>query len=574
VNQSQTLRTFAQDRLLKEMIISADTESKGKNQNPMGYILILDDYTLNIVNSVVQYKDLIEQKIIGIEKIELKRKAFPKMHAIYFLEPKDATLRKVQEDVQAKMYESIHLYYTQAVPGSVFDTLKSMPDVISKLVSFKELNLDFLVIDDCTFTFKMQDAFWQIYNTEDPRLIDIVAQKLYTLISVFLPTCSLEVYTEKNSRGQVVGRRVMELFRGVMAKYKTVHNESAKSIKLVVLDRAFDVKTAAIHDFNYQSMVMDLGKVTGHTVELETMSASQEKIKRTYTLDESDELWLKYRFQFIADVMNLNSKAFNDFREKNSTAKFQTGQMKEMDLNKMQVIMRDMPQYTELLSKFTLHMFLIDKVYAVFQSTNLKQVGDSEISIATGVDSDGKVLSSSEIFALAIKELSAPTMSSDDRVRIAVLTMATMNLADKDYQKLKSLLADSSDTRVLENLTYLGIRNDPQGSTKSRLTDDEKKAYKAYAKDAAYNLSRYYPRLTPLLQSIMGNKLNSTIFSYECHPGVAPKKPVLSNDLLAFKTANISKGAPVSSKEKLIVFFLGGITYPEIKAAKEMGKLS
>ena len=290
------------------MIASADSESRKKGLSPTGYILILDDHTLTIVNSVVQYKDLIEQKIIGIEKVELKRKAFSKMHAIYFLEPNEITLQKVNEDVKAKLYDSIHLYYTRAAPSAVFETLKGMPEVITKLISFKELNLDFLVVDDCTFTFKMDKTFSQLYNLEDAKLIETAAQKLYTLVSIFLPTCSLEVYTEKNSMSSQLGRKIMDIFKNTMAKHKEIFSESAKGIKLLVLDRAFDAKVAALHDFYYEPLVMDLSRIKNHSEEFETESAGGEKIKRTCTLDETDELWMKYRFKHIAEVMSTHSK--------------------------------------------------------------------------------------------------------------------------------------------------------------------------------------------------------------------------------------------------------------------------
>ena len=243
-----------------------------------------------------------------------------------------------------------------------------------------------------------------------------------------------------------------------------------------------------------------------------------------------------------------------------------------MDLNKMQAVMRDMPQYTELLSRFALHMHLIDKTFGIFNSSNLKQIGDTELTLATGVDKNGNFPSSSELFALAVKELTTPNMTAEDRMRLAMITMISMNLSDKDYQKLKSLLADMSDGRVLENLVYLKVRNDPQSSTKCRISEEEKKAYKSWAKNAQYDLTRYVPRLQFFLEQLMANKLNPSLYAYENHPGAPSKKPVLSNDLVAFRTNNIAKGAPLSSKDKLIVFFLGGITYSEIRVAKEQGR--
>ena len=305
---TQSLRYYAQERLLREMIASADIESAKKGSRPTGYILVLDEYTLSIVNSIVEMKELIDLKIVGIEKIQLKRKAFPKLQAIYFLEPQESNLRSVEQDVHAKLYESIHLYFTRTVPDTLFGTLKSMPEVVKRLASFKELNLDFLVVDDCQFTLNMPGEYTRLFAATDSSLLSSVAEKLYTLVSVFLPTCSLEVVSERGSLGERVATQVMQMFRSIHGRQPGVVDSKARGIKLVVLDRGFDIKSAVIHEMFFQSMVYDLTNIKNNTVEFESETAKGERVARKCVLDERDELWLNYRFKHIAEVANLHAK--------------------------------------------------------------------------------------------------------------------------------------------------------------------------------------------------------------------------------------------------------------------------
>ena len=100
---SKTLRSYAQDRLLTDMIVSSDKEASSKGMQPTGYILVLDDYTLHIVNSVVQMKDLIDQA--------QKRKA--QLSEVTLLEPakgskrqKGASCRTEQETCDSGRSES------------------------------------------------------------------------------------------------------------------------------------------------------------------------------------------------------------------------------------------------------------------------------------------------------------------------------------------------------------------------------------------------------------------------------------------------------------------------------------
>jgi hypothetical protein len=47
---------------------------------------------------------------------------------------------------------------------------------------------------------------------------------------------------------------------------------------------------------------------------------------------------------------------------------------------------------------------------------------------------------------------------------------------------------------------------------------------------------------------------------------------LLSNDLLAYKTNNLSKGVNLAEKHKFVVFSIGGLSHSEIRIVKEVGK--
>ena len=246
--------------------------------------------------------------------------------------------------------------------------------------------------------------------------------------------------------------------------------------------------------------------------------------------------------------------------------------MKDMDLNKMQTIIRDMPQYSELLTRYSLHMYLIDKALGTFNAKDLKTEADTEQLVATGVDSSSNIASASDIFNAAFRELTNPKISPTDKLRMAILVFASFYLNDTNYQKVRSCLADPSDLRVLDNLAYLGLRNEAnQGAAKQRMTDDEKKFFKNVSKNSKFDLSRFMPRLYSLLEQVYSNKLNTNQYSLAAHPGGAvPAKKLLSTDLLSFKTNDIAKGSSAATKDKLIVFYVGGMTYSEVRVVKDL----
>lgn len=50
-------------------------------------ILVLDTYSARILDSLLKLKDLLDLGVSTIEKIELKRKKYPKHDALYLLAP-------------------------------------------------------------------------------------------------------------------------------------------------------------------------------------------------------------------------------------------------------------------------------------------------------------------------------------------------------------------------------------------------------------------------------------------------------------------------------------------------------
>jgi syntaxin-binding protein 1 len=76
-----SLREKAKNRLLKDMIFTVKT----KYPKIKCFILVLDKETTKIISAVIKIVELLEEGITTIEKLELKRKCFPNVHAIYFI---------------------------------------------------------------------------------------------------------------------------------------------------------------------------------------------------------------------------------------------------------------------------------------------------------------------------------------------------------------------------------------------------------------------------------------------------------------------------------------------------------
>jgi syntaxin-binding protein 1 len=125
-----------------------------------------------------------------------------------------------------------------------------------------------------------------------------------------------------------------------------------------------------MHDFFYQPMLYDLLDIKNNIAEYEDEDKNGKTIIKKSVLTENDDLFEKYRYRHIAEALDGIPADFQVFMNNNANAKLNKG---EIDLSEMSEIVKKMPQYNELMKKYTLHMKLIEKAWAVLALTLLKE---------------------------------------------------------------------------------------------------------------------------------------------------------------------------------------------------------
>jgi hypothetical protein len=370
--QSFSLKSNCKLRLLKDMIGGV------RNAHPTAlcFLLIIDAGTLRVISSALKMIELMEEGVTAIEKLDLVRKKFPKMHAVYFLSPTEDSVDKLIKDYadpKAPQYGSVHVFFTNHVPNHLFQRVASNKNLVSRVLTLKEFNLDFLCSGDTLFHFDLPQALPVIFskaNTpEEKELSERVGHKLASVIPSLFNYSTVQIVfnkSENNMIAEKVARIAAQRIDQILAAKKPDEDSGdAPHTKIIVLERSFDPLTPLLHDYYYQPMVYDLLNINNDIVEYDMTSDSGEVKKKKVILGDNDDLWEQFRFRHISEAMTGITDKFNDFVKSNSTAKMQRGELGEMNLDKMSEIIRSMPQYNELLSKYTMHMNLIDKCLEV-----------------------------------------------------------------------------------------------------------------------------------------------------------------------------------------------------------------
>lgn len=103
--------------------------------NVSSFLLILDEKCVRIISSYFKMMELMEMGVTALEKLELKRKSFPKMQAVYMLTPTEQSIDYLLQDFPKKKdghYAAIHLFFSSKLPDELFQKIALNQELMTK----------------------------------------------------------------------------------------------------------------------------------------------------------------------------------------------------------------------------------------------------------------------------------------------------------------------------------------------------------------------------------------------------------------------------------------------------------
>jgi hypothetical protein len=127
---------------------------------------------------------------------------------------------------------------------------------------------------------------------------------------------------------------------------------------------------------------------------------AKEREENTIVLSEDDNLWCEFRHRHIAEVMHDVNKKFREFKAQNKMASLQDKSKPDSgssSVKDMIAAMKEMPTYKAMMKKYHKHMSLAQGCMQLFDGKSLRDLGELEQDMATGLDNDGKSISEKAI---------------------------------------------------------------------------------------------------------------------------------------------------------------------------------
>lgn len=514
------LRQVANKRIIKGMLGSITTPTGWK-------LIIVDDVTLVVLANAAKMFDLTHANVTVVEKLNLERKQMRDMEAVYFITPTQSSIDRVIRDFDEgrRMYAAAHLYFTGVLPNDLFTQISRSP-AARFIKNLKEMHMEFNCLDERGFLTIPQNpgtdnraqqlSVLFSKSTSAPAFQEEIARCANQIVSVFAtmecyPTIRYSLMSALGVNGNPItmsiAATVQQKLDDLLRLDETIYSGSGARPTLVIVDRSIDMLAPLLHEFTYEAMVYDLLSLEDNKYRHEITNGAGKQIEKTFILDCFDSEWRHLRHKHIADcsktvVDDYNKfrqehKAIREFQEKNKTNDASGDSLKS--IKDLSAVLRATPQYSEQLSKYSLHIHLAQTVMSIYNERKLEKLGVLEQDIVTGEKSDGTPLKNPRPDIARV--LQEKELNFNDKLRLILIFAAAQGEVNTD--EINSIIGSagfsSAEVNIantcLQNLAVL-IRKGPQVYAKERSKRD----------DSAYEVSRYVPVIKRIYEHMADRK--------------------------------------------------------------------
>ena len=589
-------------------------KAKGKDK---AIVLVVDYHTAKILSSCLRMYDVMEAGVLVLENVLLTRERLD-LPAIYFVQPTPAVIEAIIKDYDSldpavkaparPAYSASHLFFTSRLPADLMKRLSQSKKTIQRIKTLIELNSDFIAVESHCFTFDKKGTIPNLYfppatNTLSLELSDLSRH----LVSLCLTMHEYPYvrYVEGSGLSQGLAKFFHEEMATTISKLPDwKYSEQRERGTLLIIDRSTDVTAPLMHEYTFQAMVNDLLKVHGElcylpsdvattpaaaaqpTVATANEVKDEAEAANALVLSEDDPLWVDFRHRHIGDVMAAVTERFKEFKSKNKLARLQSDD--SASVKDMIQAMKDMPEYKSMMKKYHKHMSLAQECMTRFAHKKLKDLGELEQDIATGLTNDGKAVNQKLLLKQMQDMCVQPQVGPLDRLRLVMIYLTSMGALDHAIQR--DLLAGVSPQlqRAIQHLPKMGVDTTAtHAHSKERIQE-----FALRNKTIPLALMRYVPVLHHVIEQSVQYSLDEDRYPYVTPPPEEQRQNMQAKVGRSARrkpgqtaaTATATGGNDWKREEKdggvggadrrprFLIFVIGGLTFSEMRSAYEIAE--
>ena len=644
---SLSLKELAKRRLIDDMVEivklkmavaggeDEDIERASDPSDKNSYIaLIVDTHTLRIVSGACRQYDIMERGVTVVEQIEKPRQALSELDAVYFLSPTEQSVELLVKDHKQSnaLYRCTHAFFSGPLSEKLFDMLAKEESFVNRCYSLYELNVDYVSFEPRVIHCDAPLTLRYLKGGDVNMMPGIIRRHVDCLTSIcaslrekpvvrYMARSTVSNLSEKIALGF---RREVDALAAAMERLRKPFKN--KGTTFLIVDRSIESTPLLVHEYSYQALALDvldsssikwpigidstlIGDDNGMSVlpsfTFTTVNGKGEEEEKNVVLADHDDLWTKYRHSHVKDVSEITAKEVREFSKTHNLARLQrTDGRRNSDADPMDLL-RSLPEYQDILSKYTVHIELSKQCYDSIEKLKLMEIGKLEQELATGVDDEGKDLSCIKTFQALTSLVQSGRIGPEEKMRLVALYLSQVNdVNESSAQTLVRTAASLSmeqETTVKQFLS-LGIHGTRTASAldkaannrhSHKLANDKNlmKRNKTRAKASTYVNCRFVPKLKELIESVLNNQLDvqefpvignagGSTYSVTSDGGASntksaaalwgESKALVDGQEQQLQAQDENKNNQNTKRQKVVVFVIGGITLAETRAMAEL----
>ncbi|BGP44379.1 syntaxin binding protein 1 [Rhodotorula kratochvilovae] len=588
-------------------------------------VLIVDQYTQGMLQSVLSTYDVLEEGIQQVDLIAAHRQPQPRLAAVYLLMPTTQNVDLVLRDydptpppAQGKSskkqqhgapqeppkYGAAYVNFMEGINDALVGKLTDgLPD--NYLQGLKELYINFHALEPRVFSLRTPHSFHTLYGPPDQQpeaalarweddigwmsrsIVNVLATLgEYPLIRYYNPPSSFHsILGPGLAAGEPIGKRLADRVQAEIDAYARdnsdfppVSDPPRPRGVLFITDRSMDLNAPFLHEFTYQAMCNDLLDVQdGRRYRYIFTNEQGQEEEREAILADDDKVWCEVRHMHMKDALDKLIADFKAYAGEHGGTFGGNG----TSINEMKDMLASLPQMREVKEKLSLHLTMAEKCMGLFDKKKLPATANVEQCCATGVTPEGKTPKT--LVEEMVPLLDDRGVSSTDKLRIiALYIMHRDGVPEGDkkrlYQHARLALHEMD---AVDNLKHLGVNVDKDSGKK------RKALFKQREEDDAYDISRYQPQLRYMLEEHFAGKLDQSTFPYVRDAPVSSGSSTLSRSSATASappatgslrsarpqwTSQRAKRALDAPKQRVLVFVAGGATYSEVRSVYKLSE--
>ncbi|KAJ8449356.1 hypothetical protein Cgig2_002488 [Carnegiea gigantea] len=458
-------RQITRDRLLNEMLRSGKTG----DSNSSWKVLIMDRFTVKIMSYACKMADITDAGVSLVEDIYKRRQPLPTMDAVYYIQPTKENVIMFMSDMSGKspLYKKASVFFSSSINRELVNYIKKDATVLPRIRALSEMNLEYFAVDSQAFLTDNERALEELYGDDEnhrnvEEFLQVVATRIATTFASLreLPFVRYRAAksldpTTVTTYHDLLPTKLAAFIWNILTKYKTTiaNFPQAETCELLVLDRSVDQIAPVMHEWTYDAMCHDLLNLEGNKYVHEvTSKTGGPPEKQEVLLEDHDPIWLELRHLHIADASERLHEKMTNFLAKNKAAQMQHGSRDgaELSTRDLQKLVQALPQYSDQITKLSLHVEIAGKINRIIREKGLKEVGQLEQDLVFG-DAGTKEL----INFLRTHE----DVSAENKLRLLMVYAAAYPdkfEGEKGSKLMQLARLSQEDTNAVNNLKLLG----------------------------------------------------------------------------------------------------------------------